>query len=115
HVDATRRGPGQLFGDSVVVVERGVEAEPVRQMLDLRGRAGAADDPPGAEDPGDLAGRAADGSGGGRDEQVLAPLQPRDPHQADVRGQPGAAEYPEIRAQRDARGALDLAHLAGRE
>lgn len=55
----------ELLADRpVVVVEGGVEAEGPGEVADLRRRARAADDPAGAEEPGDAAGGRSDPAGG---------------------------------------------------
>ena len=67
-------------------------AELVHQQLRLRRPAGAADDAVGAEQPGELAGRAAHGAGGRRDEHGVALLQRACAHEPDVRREAGLPE-----------------------
>ncbi len=100
-VDALRGGLGQQFAHRAgPVVEGGIEAELLREVLHLRRRSGAADHPARAEQPGHPADRAADRPCRRRHEDVLTGLQPRHPGQPDVRGESGTAEDAEVGAER---------------
>src|SRR4051794_6266626 len=75
-VDAIGRRCRQQLGHRPgVVVEGGVEPELAGEPPHLLRAPGAADDPAGPAEPGELADQAADGAGGTRDEDVLARLE----------------------------------------
>ncbi len=89
----------QLADRAVVVVEGRVETEFTGQPCDLRGRARAADDPSGAEEPGDPAHRRSDPARGGGDEQVLARPELQCAGERHIGGQARAAEDGEMGGQ----------------
>ena len=65
-------------------------------MAHLLGRAGAADDPAGAQRLGDLADGAADGAGRAGDEDDVALAQAGDPGQARVCREAGHPEHAQV-------------------
>jgi hypothetical protein len=96
---------------SVVVVERGVEAELARHPVDLLGRTRRTDDLGRTEQPRHLPGGRADSAGGPGDEHRLARLHRRDPGEADVRRHARHAEHAQV-CRRGHPRHVDDAHLS---
>ena len=85
-----------------MIVEGGVVAQLVRQVLDLGGGAGTADHPRGAPQPRELAGEPADGPRRARDEDGVALLEVRHVEQPGPGGQRRHAEHAEEIGRRHA-------------
>ncbi len=96
-VDAVRRGVAQAGQDgAVLVVERGVEPEVVHEVIDLRRRAGAADDRVAAK-LGELPDERSDRAGRARHEDDVPVGEGRDVEQPRVGGEPRHPQDAEVR------------------
>ncbi len=114
-VDAVRCRLPQLVHDGAVpVVERGVEPD-LAEPADLVVAPGAADHPPGALEPGDLAGHAAHRARRAGHEHHLAGLERGDVEQAHVGGQRSHAENAQVDRRGQALLGDHLPRLAGRQ